>query len=109
MCILTPFILKNFLKILRADPELWQCAIFGAKMAHLTWTNFFWYKRLLLLSSTDWPFSLYKKFLLQIQTYEDVQFLGQKWEFFSENLLMNLVSFIHAYLHAKNQNQILIY
>ena len=29
--------------------------------------------------------------------------------FFSENLLMSLVSFIHAYLHAKNQSQILIY
>ena len=28
---------------------------------------------------------------------------------FAENLLMNLVSFIHAYLHAKNQSQILIY
>ena len=32
-----------------------------------------------------------------------------KWEFFSENLLMSLVSFIHTYLHAKNQSQILIY
>ena len=29
--------------------------------------------------------------------------------FFSENLLMNLVSYIHAYLYAKNQSQILIY
>ena len=29
--------------------------------------------------------------------------------FFSENLLMSLVSFIHAYLHAKNQSHILIY
>ena len=28
---------------------------------------------------------------------------------FSENLLMILVSFIHAYLHAKNQSQVLIY
>ena len=28
---------------------------------------------------------------------------------FSENLLMSLVSFIHAYLHAKNQSQIFIY
>ena len=28
---------------------------------------------------------------------------------FSENLLMSLVPFIHAYLHAKNQSQILIY
>ena len=32
-----------------------------------------------------------------------------KWEFFSENMLMTLVSFIYAYLHAKNQSQILIY
>ena len=30
-------------------------------------------------------------------------------ELFSEDLLMSLVSFIHAYLHAKNQSQILIY
>ena len=28
---------------------------------------------------------------------------------FSEILLMSLVSFVHAYLHAKNQSQILIY
>ena len=32
-----------------------------------------------------------------------------KLEFFSENLLMNLVPFIHAYLHAKNQSEILVY
>ena len=55
-----------------------------------------------------------KKFLQQIQSYEDAPFLGPKWSifpnenFFSENLLMSLVSFIHAYLHAKNQSQILI-
>ena len=28
---------------------------------------------------------------------------------FSENLLMSLVSFIHAHLHAKNTSQILIF
>ena len=28
---------------------------------------------------------------------------------FSENLLMSLVSFIHAYLHDKNQSQKLTY
>ena len=55
-----------------------------------------------------------KKFLQRIQSYEDAQFLGPKWpispnENFSEKLLMSLVSFIHAYLHAKNQSQILIY
>ena len=32
-----------------------------------------------------------------------------KLEFFSENLLMNLVNFIHAYLHAQNQSEILIH
>ena len=53
-----------------------------------------------------------KKIFQQILSYEDVQFLGPKWPFpqmriFLENTLTNLVSFIHAYLHAKNQ--ILIY
>ena len=57
---LAPFILENFKKILRVDPELIACAIFGSKMAHLSWTEFFWYKPLLLLSSTYWPFSLRK-------------------------------------------------
>ena len=41
MHILAPFILQNFKKILRADPDLWGCAIFGPKMTHLTWTKIF--------------------------------------------------------------------
>ena len=56
-----------------------------------------------------------KKFFQPIQSYEDAQFLRPKWRIFpnenffsSENLLMSLVSFIHAYLHAKNQSQVLI-
>ena len=32
-----------------------------------------------------------------------------KGEFFSEKLLISLVSFIHVYLHAKKQSQLLIY
>ena len=36
------FIMQNFLKILRADPELWRCAIFEPKMVHLPWTKLFW-------------------------------------------------------------------
>ena len=139
MYLLAPFILQNFKK---GDPELWGYAIFGPKMTHLSWTIFFWYKPLLLLSSTYWPFSLCKikkKILQQIQSYEHAPFLDPKWSIcpkqnsssgsrvmrmrnfwaqngpfpqmriFSENLLMSLVSFIHAYLHAKNQSQILIY
>ena len=36
MYLLVPFILQNFKRILRADPELSGCAIFGPKMAHLS-------------------------------------------------------------------------
>ena len=56
-------LINNFLKILRVDPELWGCAIFRPKMAQLSCTKNFWYKTLLLLSSTYWPFSLCKIFL----------------------------------------------
>ena len=57
MYLLAPFILQNFKKILRADPEFWGNAILWPKMAHFSWTKFFGYKPLLLLSSTYWPFS----------------------------------------------------
>ena len=60
MYLLALFILQNLKKILWANPELWGCAIFWPKMAHLSWTIFFWYKPLLLLSSTYWPFYLCK-------------------------------------------------
>ena len=33
--LLAPFIVQNFKKILTPDQELWGCAIFGPKMAHL--------------------------------------------------------------------------
>ena len=69
-----------------------------------------------------------KKLLQQIHSFEDVTFLKNSssgsrimicnfWvqngpfaqmRIFSENLFMNLVSFIHAYLHAKNQTHLTI-
>ena len=70
-------------------------------MAHLSWTKFFWYKPLLLLSSTYWPFSLckiQKKFLQRIQSYEDEPFVGPKWSigpkhfFFLKKLLISISS-----------------
>ena len=63
---ITPFHCAKLKKILPADSELREYAIFG-------------------------PISPTEHF------------------FFSEKLVMSLVSFIHAYLHAKNQSQILIY
>ena len=141
MYLLAPFILQNFKKNLRANPELWGGAIFRTKMAHLSLTKFFWYKPLLLLSSTYSPFSLCK---ILKNSYSGSRALRMchfwaqngppfapyqpptpnhfhlpispkmvhfpKWEFFfSENLLMSLVSFNHAHLHAKNQSHILVY
>ena len=82
MHLLTPFILQNFLKILRADPELCGCVIFRPKMAHFSRTKSFLNKPLLLLSSPYCSFSLckiFKKFLQQIQSYEDTPSSRQKW------------------------------
>ena len=41
MYLSAPFIVQNFKIILRADPELRGCAIFGSKMAHLSWIKVF--------------------------------------------------------------------
>ena len=55
-----------------------------------------------------------KKFFQPIKSYEDVKFLGQflgpfaQIRLFSETLLIGLVSFIQAYVHPKNQSQILL-
>ena len=107
-----PFHCAKFKKILTADPELWGCAIFGPKMVHLPQTNFFWKIINIILIYLLAPFigQNLKKILSA-----DPEFLGPKWpispseNFFSEKLLMSLVSLIHAYRHAKNQSQILIY
>ena len=81
MYLLAPFILQNFGKILRADPELWGCAIIGLKMVHLPWTIFFGTNHYYYFHLPIGPFikKNFKKFLHQIQSYEDVLFLGPKW------------------------------
>ena len=74
---------------------------------------FFKYKPLLLVSITYWPFSLknFKDSSCESRVMRLHNFWAKNGPFpqmriFSENLLMSLVSFIHAYLHAKNQSQI---
>ena len=112
-----PFNCAKFKRILTADPELWGCAIFVPKKVHLPQTIFFLKIINIILIYLLAPFIVqnFKKFFQQIQSYKDVQFFGPKmapflkWEFFSEKMLLSLVSFIHAYLHAKNLSQILIY
>ena len=53
----------HFLKnIFRANSEFRGWVIFGSEMTHLPWTTFFWYRPLLLPSSTYWHFSVCKIF-----------------------------------------------
>ena len=82
--------------------------------------KFFWKIINIILIYLLAPFIVqnFKKFFQQIQSYEDAQILGpkqsipppkKKWNFFQKTYLMSIVSFIHAYLNAKNRSQILIY
>ena len=96
----------KFLKIFTADPELWGCAIFGSKMIHLPPTH--------LPISSFYCAKFKKNSSSGSRVMRMPNFWAQNGPFsqmiiFSENLLMTLVSFIHAYLHAKNQNLVLIY
>ena len=106
----------KFKKTLTVDPELWGCTIFGPKMIHLP--QFFGGKIIkinLIYILAPFIVQNFKKILPGDPELWECAILGPKMahfpklEFFSENLLMSLVPFIHAYLHAKNQSQILIY
>ena len=74
----------------------------------------FWYKLLLLLSSSYGHFhcAKFKKILTMDSELWRCTIFGPHFPqiiLFSKSLLISLVFFIHAYLHAKNQSQILIY
>ena len=79
--------------------------------------NFFLEKKLISFSSTYWPLSLCKTlkiFYTGSRVMRMYHFGTQngplaRMRIFSENMLIGLVPFIHAYLNAKNQSQILIY
>ena len=105
---------QNPLRVTRfVDDPLWGWTIFGSKMVHLSQTNTFWEKSLVLFWSNYWPISL-----CQILTFFNrprftrmCHYFGPKNEpscpnqNISENLLINLVPIIHAYL----QSQVSIY
>ena len=81
MYLSAPFILQDFKKILRANPELWGCAIFEPKMAHLSWTNFFGVQIIIITFIYLLVLFIvqnFKKFLQRIPSYEDAPFLGPK-------------------------------
>ena len=163
MYILAPFILQNFKKILRADPELWDVPFAGPKWPicneqFFFGTNHYYYfhlptgpfdcaksKKILTAYPELWECAIYGPKMVQLPHFlgggiiniiliyllapmqnfkkvlpEDSELWGcsifepkmahfPKWEFFSENLFLSLVFFIHAYLRAKKQSQILVH
>ena len=89
-----PFHCAKFKKILTADPELWQCTIFGPKMVHLPPFFFFFFLFgkiiTIILIYLLVPFivqNLKEIFPVDPELWgcanpelnEDVQFLGPKW------------------------------
>ena len=58
MCLFAPFILQKFLEPI----QIYEDVPFSGPKWHTCPEQFFWYKPLLSLSSTYWPFSLCKSF-----------------------------------------------
>ena len=113
--LLTLFTVQNFKKNLKQTQSYEDAPFLGPKWSNCP--NFFFGKLLISFSSTIGRFhctKLKKKFFHWIQSYEHVQFSGPKCpisqnENFFGKPVMSLVSFIHAYLRAKNHRQILTY
>ena len=113
--LLAVFIVQN-IKNSYCGSRIMKMHHFGAQYGLFAPNKIFLGKLLISFSSTYQPLSLCKilKIFQWIHSYENAQFLGPKWPIspnknFSKTLLMSLNFFIHAYLHVKNQSQILIY
>ena len=112
-----PFHCAKLKKILTADPKFWRFNLFGPKFVHLPQTSFSFLKIITIILIYLLAFHC-AKFIKNSSNGSTVMrmfnFSVQNCPFpqmriFPWNLLMSLVSFILAYLHAKNKSQILIY
>ena len=107
---------EKFKKILTTDPELWRWSILGPKWSICPKLFFFWKIITTILIYLLAPFivqNLKKKTSSASRVMRMCNLWARNGPFpqiriFSENLLISLVSFIHAYQHAKNQSQRLI-
>ena len=95
-----PFILQNFKKILRADPELWGCAIFVPKVAHLSWINLFLVQTI-IITFIYLLVLLIVQNLKKVMSYEDAAFLWLKWSIYpKQNIFWKIIKIILIYLLA---------
>ena len=107
------FIVQNFKKLLQRIRGYEDAPFLGPKWSTCPKQTFFWkIINIILIYLPIIPFNWAK---LKKNLPVDPELWGcaifgprmahfPKWELFSENLLMSLVSFIHAYLQAKNQS-----
>ena len=104
MYLSAPFILQNFKKILRADPELWGCVVFEPKMAHLSWTNFFLAQTVIIPFICPLAYFIVenlKKLWRWILSYEDAPFLEPEWPICPKHFfLLRIINIILIYLLA---------
>ena len=116
--LLTLFTVQNFTKFLQQIQSYEDVPFWGPKRSTCPKQILFWKIIQIILIYLLAPFIVqnFKKILPAdpARVMRMCNFWAQNGPFpqmriFSENLLMSLVSFIHAYLHAKNQSQILIY
>ena len=73
--------LQNFKKTVRVDPKLRGWAIFGLKMAHLLWPNFFWVQTIVITFTYLLVLFIvqnFKKSWQRIQSYDNAPFLYPK-------------------------------
>ena len=111
--LLAIFIVQNLKKLLQRIQNYGDAPYLGPKWSIWSKQIFFWKIITIIL--------IYLLALFIVQNFKkilpgDPEFWGcaiygpfPQIRIFSENLLVSLVSFILAYLHAKNQSQILIY
>ena len=111
--LLAIFIVQNLRKFLQRIQNYGDAPYLGPKWSICPKQIFFWKIITIIL--------IYLLALFIVQNFKkilpgDPEFWGcaiygpfPQIRIFSENLLVSLVSFILAYLHAKNQSQILIY
>ena len=86
--LLVPFIMQNFKIILKADPELLWCTIFGPKMAHLPKWEFFCRK------PVKNPCSFHSCLSICQKSKSDIKLLMKYWRLNDTLIVLDLFSAI---------------
>ena len=114
--LLALFIMQNLKKFLQRIQSYEDVPFLGPKWSICPKQIFFWKIINIILIYLLAPFIVqnFKKILpadivMRMHNFSAKNGPFPQMRIFSENLLMNIFSFIRAYLHAKNQSQILIY